>query len=36
LFMMKFVPAIPGHFTSSEWIVLAGWLALGFLLRRGK
>ncbi len=26
---MKVVPVVPGSFSASEWIVLAGWLALG-------
>jgi len=28
---MKVVPVIPGSFTRAEWIVLAGWCALGLL-----
>jgi amino acid transporter len=34
LALMKFVPAIPGHFTVAEWVALGLWLALGFVLRR--
>jgi basic amino acid/polyamine antiporter, APA family len=34
LVLMKWLPAIPGHFTSAEWIALAVWLALGQLLHR--
>jgi len=29
--LMKVVPVIPGSFTRAEWIVLAGWCALGLL-----
>ena len=29
---MKLVPFVPGHFTSAEWIVLALWITLGFLI----
>jgi APA family basic amino acid/polyamine antiporter len=32
---MKVVPLIPGHFSLSEWIALAGWIALGLILSRG-
>jgi amino acid transporter len=32
---MKVVPLIPGHFSLSEWIALAGWCALGLILSRG-
>ena len=31
IILMKVVPAIPGSFTRAEWIVLAGWCALGLL-----
>ncbi len=34
LILMKFVPAIPGHFSLSEWIALAIWLSIGLLLHR--
>jgi len=29
---MKVVPLIPGHFSLAEWIALAGWIALGWIL----
>ena len=32
---MKVVPLIPGHFSLSEWIALAGWCVLGLILSRG-
>jgi basic amino acid/polyamine antiporter, APA family len=32
LVLMKFIPEIPGHFTTAEWIALAAWLAIGFLM----
>jgi hypothetical protein len=32
--LMKVVPAIPGHFTVYEWLVLGIWIALGALARR--
>jgi basic amino acid/polyamine antiporter, APA family len=32
LLLMKLLPVVPGHFSSAEWIVLAIWIALGFLL----
>lgn len=32
LVLMKWLPGVPGHFTQAEWIALAIWLALGFLL----
>ena len=37
LVLMKLLPGIPGHFTTAEWMALAIWLALGFVLhaRRG-
>jgi len=34
LVLMKLVPAVPGHFTSAEWIALGIWLVIGMLLRR--
>jgi len=34
LVLMKFVPAIPGHFSRAEWIALGLWLAIGLALRR--
>jgi hypothetical protein len=32
LVLMKWVPAVPGHFSVSEWVSLGAWLALGLLL----
>jgi len=29
MMLMKVVPAIPGHFTTYEWLALAIWIALG-------
>lgn len=29
LILMKILPAVPGHFTGSEWIALAIWILLG-------
>jgi amino acid transporter len=34
LALMKLVPLIPGHFTISEWIALAIWIATGAALTR--
>ena len=34
LLLMKLLPAVPGHFTTPEWIALAIWLLLGALLHR--
>jgi amino acid transporter len=34
LFLMKVLPAFPGHFSLAEWIALAAWLLLGAILRR--
>ena len=34
LVLMKWLPIFPGHFTLAEWIALACWLVLGFLLHR--
>jgi amino acid transporter len=34
LLLMKWVPAVPGHFTVAEWVALALWLALGLLFHR--
>jgi len=33
LLVLKLVPVVPGHFTRWEWLSLAGWAALGVLLR---
>jgi APA family basic amino acid/polyamine antiporter len=32
--LMKVIPAIPGHFSVYEWIAVAIWSCLGFLLHR--
>jgi APA family basic amino acid/polyamine antiporter len=32
--LMKIVPVVPGHFTISEWIVLAAWVVLGAISYR--
>src|SRR5579872_7433003 len=34
MLLMKVVPAIPGHFTVYEWLVLAIWISLGYLANR--
>ncbi len=35
--LMKLVPFVPGHFTGSEWVALAIWIALGAAMaRRGS
>jgi amino acid transporter len=34
MMLMKVVPAIPGHFTTYEWLALAIWIALGAIARR--
>jgi hypothetical protein len=34
LLLMKFVSVFPGHFTRAEWIALAIWISIGFLLHR--
>ncbi|HZS95134.1 MAG TPA: APC family permease [Terriglobales bacterium] len=34
MILMKVVPAIPGHFTTNEWVALAIWIVLGALLAR--
>ena len=36
LFSMKVFPVFPGHFSVAEWIVLAIWLLLGFVLHRSQ
>src|SRR5207249_5299486 len=33
LFLMKVVPAFPGHFSPAEWIALSIWVGVGFVLR---
>jgi len=32
LVLMKIIPAFPGHFSRAEWIALAIWIALGWIL----
>ncbi|HSB75943.1 MAG TPA: APC family permease [Terriglobales bacterium] len=32
--LMKALPFIPGHFSGYEWVAFAGWVALGWALRR--
>ena len=32
--LMKLVPFVPGHFTGSEWVALAIWVALGAAMAR--
>lgn len=34
LVLMKWIPAVPGHFTFAEWLALAVWIGLGLLLHR--
>ncbi len=34
MFLMKVVPAIPGHFTAYEWLALGIWIALGAISHR--
>jgi basic amino acid/polyamine antiporter, APA family len=34
MFLMKVVPAIPGHFSVYEWLALGIWISLGALVRR--
>ena len=36
LILMKFLPAIPGHFTRFEYAALAAWIAIGLMARRRK
>lgn len=38
MILVKVVPLVPGHFTPSEWIAMAVWVLLGYLLwsRRQK
>src|SRR5271166_2224379 len=35
LVLIKWIPGVPGHFTSTEWIALGVWLALGLLFHLG-
>jgi amino acid transporter len=34
--LVKIVPLVPGHFTPSEWIAMAIWSLLGYLLWAGR
>lgn len=34
--LMKFLPAIPGHFTMYEWLALVIWIVLGAILHRRR
>ncbi len=34
--LMKIVPAIPGHFSAYEWLMLAVWIGLGLALARDQ
>lgn len=34
LFLMKVLPAFPGHFSPAEWLAFGVWVGLGFVLRR--
>jgi 4-amino-4-deoxy-L-arabinose transferase-like glycosyltransferase len=34
LILMKFLPSIPGHFTTYEYAALAAWIAIGLQARR--
>jgi APA family basic amino acid/polyamine antiporter len=36
LFLMKVLPAFPGHFSPAEWIAFGVWVGLGFVLRVRK
>jgi len=36
LVLMKVIPFVPGHFTIYEWIAVAAWCAIGWLLHRGN
>jgi hypothetical protein len=33
MILMKVLPIVPGHFTRYEWVALAVWAVLGFLIR---
>jgi hypothetical protein len=33
MILVKVLPIVPGHFTIYEWIALAIWATLGFLMR---
>jgi APA family basic amino acid/polyamine antiporter len=34
MLLMKFIPAVPGHFSVYEWLALAVWIAIGAIARR--
>jgi len=34
LLLMKWLPAVPGHFSRAEWLALAAWLAIGLFLHK--
>jgi len=34
--LMKFLPAIPGHFTMYEWLALVIWIVLGVIVHRRR
>jgi basic amino acid/polyamine antiporter, APA family len=34
MFLMKVIPAIPGHFTAYEWLALGIWITLGVISHR--
>jgi APA family basic amino acid/polyamine antiporter len=36
LFLMKVLPAFPGHFSQAEWVAFGVWVALGAVLYRWK
>ncbi|HEY6338733.1 MAG TPA: APC family permease [Candidatus Sulfotelmatobacter sp.] len=36
MLLMKIVPVVPGHFTTSEWLALAIWIMLGALAHRPR
>jgi hypothetical protein len=37
MILMKFIPALPGHFSLYEWLALVAWIFLGaFLYGRTK
>jgi hypothetical protein len=36
IILMKAVPAVPGSFTSHEWIAFAFWCALGLVFWLGR
>ncbi|MFZ1053511.1 MAG: APC family permease [Candidatus Sulfotelmatobacter sp.] len=36
MFLMKIIPAVPGHFTVHEWLALGIWIVLGAISHRRK